>query len=444
MGSNKRRRNATSPNFWHLPATEGSESVYGHLELHSNLARQIAFGYRVAPGNEYLGMNIVDLNFGIPLECPQSLHRGGHKSMSLSHHKKSFLAMLVSLLIAPATVQPGFGQTPPQGQPKPKPAPAQQPPQPEEEYTEEEYDAYEKATKEPDSDKRQAALIAFMEKYPKSKLQQYIVHSYKSLLAEYHTSKNYAKLLPAAEQWLKYEPNDLRSMAYIADAAKGLGDDKKFVEYGQKIYAAKPVADMAYEIAQSFKKIGDQAKYDEWNEKTFSDPKYAMGEFKQRIDKMEAFVKEKNFAKAAESAQLVLKSLETTKKPDDVSEADWRKTITTLKRSCYYFIGVNYYDQDKYTEAIKSMEQALAIDKKFDWPYYYIALCQEKIAYSKNNLDMMEEAMITFAKAVLLKGEAANEAKERLERLYKPQHNNTLVGIERRYAKAANELGVKP
>jgi hypothetical protein len=206
--------------------------------------------------------------------------------MSLSHHKKSFLALLVSLLIAPATVQPGFGQTPPQGQPKPKPAPAKQPAQPDEEYTEEEYDAYEKATKEPDSDKRQAALIAFMEKYPKSKLQQYIVYSYKSLLAEYHKSKNHAKLLPAAEQWLKYEPNDLGSVAYIADAAKGLGDDKKFLEYGQKIYAVKPSADMAYEIAQSFKKIGDQAKFAEWTEKTFADPKYAAGEIKLRMETM--------------------------------------------------------------------------------------------------------------------------------------------------------------
>src|SRR5262245_13335684 len=381
-------------------------------------------------------MNIVDLIFGIPLECPQLLHRGGHKSMSLRNHKKSFLALLVSLLLAPATVQPGFCQTPPQGQPKPKPAPAQPPPQQEEEYTEEEYDAYEKATKEPDSDKRQAALIAFMEKYPKSKLQQYIVHSYKSLLAEYHKNKNHAKLLPAAEQWLKYEPNDLGSMAYIADAARGLGQDQKFTEYGQKIYAVKPSPDMAYEIAQSFKKIGNQAKYEEWTQKSYADPKYVTSEINTQMQTADKFVKEKNFAKAAESAQSALKLVEGAKKPDSVSEADWRKTVTAVKRSSHYVIGVNYYDQDKYTECIKSMEQALKIDPKFDWPYYYIGACQEKIAYSKNNLDMMEEAIATFAKAVVLKGEAANDAKERLERLYKPQHNNTLVGVDRRYAKA--------
>ena len=361
--------------------------------------------------------------------------------MSVWFHKL-LLCLLAGLLITPATFRLGFGQKPPQPQQKPKPAPAQQQ-EPEPEYTDEEYDAYEKATKEPDPDKRQAALIAFMEKYPKSKLQQHIVYSYKSLLAEYHKNKNHAKLLPAAEQWLKYEPTDIQTIAYVVDAAQGLGQDQKFIEYGQKFYAAKPSADLAYAIAQSFKKIGDQAKYEEWTEKTFADPKYAAGEIQLRVEKMEAAVKEKNFAKAAEFAQLVLKSVETAKKPDGVSEADWKKTVTAVKQRSHYYIGVNYYDQDKYTECIKSMEQALAIDSKFDWPYYYIGLCQEKIAYSKNNLDMMEDAIITYAKAVVLKGEAANQAKDRLERLYKAAHNNTTVGVERRYAKAAQDIGVK-
>ena len=282
-----------------------------------------------------------------------------------------------------------------------------------------------------------------MEKYPKSKLQQYIVYSYKTLLAEYHKNKNYAKLLPAAEQWLKYEPTDIQTVAYIVDAAQGLGQDQKFTEYGQKFYAVKPSADLAYAIAQSFKKIGDQAKYEEWTEKTLTDPKYAVEQLKLRMETVDKFVKEKNFAKAAETAQLALKSVESIKKPDGVSDADWNKTVTAIKRSSHHIIGVNYYDQDKYTECIKSMEQALAIDSKFDWPYYYIGLCQEKIAYSKNNLDMMEDAILTFAKAVVLKGEAANQAKDRLERLYKAAHNNTLVGVERRYAKAAQDIGVK-
>ena len=62
---------------------------------------------------------------------------------------------------------PGWGQ-----QPKPKQKPATQTVQQEEpEYTDEEYDAYDKSVNEPDLDKRGTMLLAFMEKYPKSKLQ---------------------------------------------------------------------------------------------------------------------------------------------------------------------------------------------------------------------------------------------------------------------------------
>jgi tetratricopeptide (TPR) repeat protein len=361
--------------------------------------------------------------------------------MSVRLHKL-FLSLLVGLLITPATSTPGFGQNPPQPQQKPKPAPGQQQQEPEPEYSDEEYDAYEKATKEPDPDRRQVALIAFMDKYPKSKLQQYIVYAYKTLLTEYHKNKNYAKLLPAAEAWLKYEPNDLPTTAYIADAAKGMGDDKKFVEYAEKIYTAKPDVALAYDIAQSYKKIGDAAKAKEWTDKTLVDSKYAAKEINSQMEAIDKLVKEKNFAKAAEAAQMALKTVESSKKPEGISDADWNKMVTGLKRSSHYLAGVNHYDQDKYTECIQSMEQALAIDSKFDWPYYYIGLCQEKIAYSKNNLDMMEDAIISFAKAVVLKGEAASQAKDRLERLYKAAHNNTLVGVERRYAKAAKDIGV--
>src|SRR5262249_34351215 len=155
---------------------------------------------------------------------------------------------------------------------------------------------------------------------------------------------------PAAEAWLKYEPNDLATTAYIADAAKGMGDDKKFVEYAEKIYTAKPDVALAYDIAQSYKKIGDAAKAKEWTDKTLVDPKYAAKEISSRREAIDKLVKEKNFAKAAETAQLALKTVESAKKPEGVTDADWNKMVTGLKRSSQYLAGVNYYDQDKYAE----------------------------------------------------------------------------------------------
>jgi len=74
-----------------------------------------------------------------------------------------------------------------QAKPRQKP-PAQVVQEPEPEYTEEEYDAYEKATQEQDLDKRATMLLAFLEKYPKSKLKTYIVTAYQILMYEHKTN----------------------------------------------------------------------------------------------------------------------------------------------------------------------------------------------------------------------------------------------------------------
>ncbi len=312
--------------------------------------------------------------------------------MNRINKKRLLCALLTGALALPAVAWA-------QGQARPKPKAPAKVEEPQEEYTEEEYDAYEKAKGETDLDKRQTALIAFLEKYPQSKLKPYIVSEYQILFFEYQKKKDFEKLAAAAERWLKFAPNDLTAIAFIADAAEKLGQDRKFIEYAQKIYAQKPTGDMALMLAQSCRKLGEEAKYLEWVEKTLSDPKYA-----DRLDL-------------------------TT------SEGDWRKTTTGIKRACHYIIGVNLYDKDKFSEAIQSLERSLAVDPKFDWAHYYIGLSLWRLKKVENN-----EAPLAFAKAVLLKGEAAPQAKEHLEKIYKALHNDNLTGIEKLYSTAEKEL----
>lgn len=351
---------------------------------------------------------------------------------------KRRLFKLLLALLAGAVVLP-VRYTLAQDQTKKKTPPAQQQQEQEPEYTEEEYDAYEKATHEPDLDKRAPALTAFMDKYPKSKLQTYIVAAYQQLLFDCQKNKKYTELGTHAERWLKYFPNDLATNGYIADAAQNLGQDKKFIEYALKVYSAKPDKTLAYALTTTYKRVGDQAKYFEWAENCFPD---FPGDFELRMVFVDKYMKDKNFAKAAEYAHLTLKSLEVAKRSETTSEEVWQKAVTATKFKCNYIIGLNQYDKKKYAEAMKSMEKCLAIDKKFDWAYYYIGHCQRQIAHSQSNWDMMEEAILSFAKAVVLKGEAASQAKEQLETVYKPMHNNTLVGVDKKYAKAAQELGI--
>jgi tetratricopeptide (TPR) repeat protein len=328
---------------------------------------------------------------------------------------------------------PGFGQAPAQPKPKAAPAAANAAQEPEPEYTEEEYDAYEKADKEPDLDKKAQLLTAFMEKYPKSKLMSYIDRSYQTLMYDYNKNQNWAKLQPLAETWLKSHPDDLQAVDYIAASAYNLGQWDKFVTYGLKVYAAKPNKEYAYFLAQSYKKLGNEPKYLEWTEKSFP---YFPDNFAIRMEFVDKYVKEKNFAKAAEYAQMALKSLELAKKPDATADAEWQKYVRETKRSAHYIMGINAYEKDRYPHAISELELALQSDKRFGPAYYYIALSQWK-------LNKVEEAIESFCKASLLKGETQSQAKEHLEKLYKGLHNNTTIGIEKVYRRNEAELGIE-
>jgi len=345
--------------------------------------------------------------------------------------KRKYMTIFLSLVAGALVLFPGAAKSQDQAKPKPQKPPAQQVQQEQEPYTEEEYDAYEKATKEPDLDKRATMLFAFMEKYPQSKLMSYIDQAYQALAYDYSKNQKWDKLEPLAEQWLKTHPDDLQTIVYIADAAQHLGHDQKFIQYGEKIYAQKPTAGYAYFISRSYKKLENEPKYLEWTEKLFAYPEFA-GDFGLRLVFVEKYQKEKKLDKGAEYAQLALKSLEVAKKPDSTPDAKWKEDTTAVRRICHWTIGLNYYEKEKWADAVKSLRDALKVER-FAPAYYYIGLCQWKEG-------KIEEAILSFAKAERLKGEFAAQAKEHLEKLYKSLHNNTLIGIDKVYQKADKEL----
>ena len=70
--------------------------------------------------------------------------------------------------------------------------------------------------------------------------------------------------------------------------------------------------------------------------------------------------------------------------------------------------------------------------------YYLVAQCQEKMGQT-------DEAMISYAKAVTVGWELgeraiAPKAEQRLEKLYRAMHNDTLFGIYKIYKKAEESL----
>ncbi len=296
------------------------------------------------------------------------------------------------------------------------------------EYGEEEYNAYDAASKEPDFSKRGAMLLAFIEKYPKSSLMSYIKPAYENLLHECSQAKQYNLLEPLAEKWLKLNPGNIRTIAYIAESAEKLGHDQKCVDCLEEIYRMEPSGAMAYNIFHIYKKLKNQAKIIEWAEKIFKMPEYD-ADFGLRFDFVTRYMEAKNPSKATEYARMTLKSADLVKEPSKDVQDHLRK----VRYACHLVIGTNLYEGGKFAEAVKSLEHALQFEKRGE-PYYYIGMCQWK-------QDQIEDAILSFACAELQGGDIAPQAKEKVEQLYKALHNDTTIGIDKVYRKAKEQLG---
>jgi hypothetical protein len=352
--------------------------------------------------------------------------KGEPQPMKRTHTTLSIVLIAGALMLFPAVIQSQDQTAPAQ-----KKAVQQAPAEEQQEYTEEEYDAYDKAVKEPDLDKRADLLFGFIDKYPKSKLMVYIDRAYQELVFNYEKEQKWDKLEPLAERWLKIHPDDFQSIVYVAEAAQKLGQDQKFLEYGEKVYATKPTPGMAYYISQAYKKVGNQDKYLEWTQKLFSYPEYDSA-FGLRMVFVEKYQKENKLDKAAEYARLALKSLDAAKRPDSTPEAKWKEETRAVRRACLFTVGLDYVGRKNCPQAIKYLQETLKIEQ-VGAAYFYIGQCQW-------HSDSIPEAMNSFAKCATLKGEFATQAKDSLEKLYKALHNNTLVGIEKVYTKAEKEL----
>jgi tetratricopeptide (TPR) repeat protein len=347
--------------------------------------------------------------------------------------KCMLIALLVGIIVLPSGL--AWAQAKTQDPPQKK-AVEPKKDEPQEDYTEEEYNAFEAATQEPDLTKRAAMIVAFMEKYPKSKLQPNVTASYDALLYEIHKAGDYQKLETLAEQWLRHKPGDLKCQAYVFDAAVKLGQHQKVVDYGEKIYVQKPSAELASMIYNSYEKLGNAAKKSEWQLRLLELPEY-----NDNVDLRWSLVvehaKKDDLVKASSYADQTLKALAIAKKPAAVSDAEWTKSTKSVEKGCYDIIGMNYYKQNKWAQAMASLQKAVEIEP-YDAGYYYIAMCQWR-------REQVEEATDAFAIADLLGGSMSAQAKQHCLELYKSLHNGNDTGIDKVYrrAKAALEATKK-
>jgi len=116
-------------------------------------------------------------------------------------------------------------------------------------------------------------------------------------------------------------------------------------------------------------------------------------------------------------------------------DAAGQENIPTITRICHHVIGIHYFEEDKFQEAIKYFEKALKAEC-YQEGFYYIARCHW--GRSGDNTDIVELAHDFFAAAEDYGGdtELTEKAREYKEQLYKPLHNNSLFAIEKVHKRA--------
>lgn len=302
----------------------------------------------------------------------------------------------------------------------------QQAQQAEQQYTAEEYDAYQKATQEPDLVKREDAIVAFMKANPNSALNQYAISALLQLTAEYQKQAKAADVVRVGEKVLSVKPDDMNALYMTAVAYYQLQKFDKVVNHGETVYAKNPNIGLVFILATSYNQLKNDEKFLLYGEKAAAElaPKdcyQILGEL-TRI-----YAAKEQWNKAAEYAKKAVEGFNTVQKPPQISDAEWKEYVNKQKAIAYAIMGRQAAERQNWTAAAQHYQTAL---KTYSYPalnaeaYYYIGTSQWK-------QQRADSAMETFARGSVQKGAPhAKYCRQYLEVLYKSSHNDSLAGIE--------------
>ncbi|MBZ5496519.1 MAG: tetratricopeptide repeat protein [Acidobacteriia bacterium] len=309
-------------------------------------------------------------------------------------------------------------------------APAQEkPPQ----YTVEEYGAYQAITGEPDPAKKMDLILKFFKEYPKSELQQHITADFQSMLKSLSDAKKWPQVVTAGRQFLSVVPGDTYTIALVADAYSASKNYPQFVIFGEEAYRANPSGNLAYAIAKAYKEIGNNAKFVEWGEKTVSK---LPDNYEIMLQMAIIYSDNQRTAEADKYAKQCLKVIQAAKRPEQMAEKDWTTYTTGAFTACYYIIGTAAYQNQQFPAAIPNLENSIKYNPRNDYAYYWLGMSY----WQTRNTSM---ALKNFAKAMLLNGRSAAPAKQQLENLWRQTHQNSLMGLDKVIAAARAELEMK-
>jgi tetratricopeptide (TPR) repeat protein len=296
-------------------------------------------------------------------------------------------------------------------------------------YSDEEWQAFDDAAKEPDYAKRGTMLLEFINKWPKSELLPNIEYAYVTvLLGACDKEEKWDLLKSLAEKWRAVHPDNKEILKVIAKASDKTKDYARCSECLEELYQKEPTGTQALTILEYYVKANNLAKQIDWTDRILRMPGLE-GKFGLPWDLVKKYSASDNLPKMAEWCKKTLFAADAVKKPDKETQ----EQLIETRNACHLIVGRSLYSGDKLVEAEKEYQQAIKYKKSSD-AYFHIGMC----LWKQKNVD---NAMIYLAAAELVGEDPYKEsAKRGLEDLYRSQHNNNIETIIKEYMKAREQL----
>jgi tetratricopeptide (TPR) repeat protein len=275
---------------------------------------------------------------------------------------------------------------------------------------------------------REQKLEGFMKAVnPKAKILQYMPSFFAQIMDEYNKAGMADKGKALSAKMIQLFPNNSEIIYQKFTAAYQAKNFPQAIELGEKIYATKPDNQTTLILADCYLATNNAAKLAEFAPKAVEalGPQKGVGFVVWLADYSAS---QKNMDKALEYYNTLQQTF------PDAPPAGWTaEQWNPIKVKAFAVRGNLAYSKKDYAGAIQSYSESVKIFPQNDGAYFIIGMSQWR-------LQELDKAMEAFAKVVALGKPTAAKAREYLEQIFKPRHNNTLNGLEEMIAKAKADL----
>ncbi len=291
------------------------------------------------------------------------------------------------------------------------------------------YDQVQEIMKTPDLAQRANQLEHYMSKCPpEAKILQYMEGFFGQIVREMANAGKNAEAAALTDKMRQLFPNSTALAGQAFQAAFQSGDYAKAIELGEKLYASNPDPQIGVILAQSYIATKNAAKAEEYSLKALETLGTEKGVY--------FAVWLADYYAGQGKTDLTMKYYQDIlgAYPDSPPQGWNADAWNQIKVKSYLLQGSSLYAQKDHKGAIAAFEKVAKIQPKNDTAYLYIGL-------SHWQLQELDQAMDSFAKAVVIGGGASAKARQYLEQIYKPRNGDSLEGLDKLLDKAKTELG---